>query len=159
MPLAHPSFSSACSLLLAAERNAEASRKPYLAEARDRLEQIDLFVAEFAAIKGVADRRIDFRKAMMQRSYAEAIYYFGHRAVKALAKGVLRWPAKPVLGMTIVRNHLIEHADRIGLLSQNWVTEVSEGIILKPFSPDQYRDRGLFPNLLELKERIERAVP
>jgi hypothetical protein len=154
-------FDRARRLLRDAERaTVDRVHKQALHEAETRLEQLDLLLEEFHKAANVAGERVDFKQALRLKTYGEALYYFAHRAVALIenvyGKKKLNRPGR-ALGVTIVRNHLIEHADDSGIMSENWILDIPEGLILKPFGAahQAHFDRGLRPNMEELRAAIE----
>jgi len=117
-------------------------------------------------------RRRHGRIAVALGFYAEAFYYFAHRATKCLhhVSGFKRFdPA----GTRDARNHLIEHPVGLGgfiALHRNYTYDRPEGVVIKPYRKKgesfEHKDAGLYPNaeefitsLLEHLARVAAAHP
>jgi hypothetical protein len=93
--------------------------------------------------------------------YAESFYYFGHRLQDILSNRLLPFVESfaAVRGVTIVRNHLIEHpreiTDRRPVLGGNFGIRLKDA--RRPDQPTEHRDEGLFVNAARLQIALEEA--
>jgi len=90
--------------------------------------------------------------------YAEAFYYFAHRAMKAL-RGIDGFPKFDVPVIRDIRNHLIEHPLTLG---RNFVFGDPRGFVLKPQNAESVngtKDRGLYPNAEAFLQDLQRVLP
>ncbi len=107
-------------------------------------------------LKGALLRRYRRRRGRVRQSmsfYAEAFYYFAHRAAKCLSR-VDGFKIKPV-GTRDVRNKLIEHPVAF---YRNFIFDRPEGVRVKPFRREgasrQFPDAGLYPNAKEFVDLL-----
>jgi hypothetical protein len=104
-------------------------------------------------LKRLQDRRVQIRQGTA--FYAEAFYYFGHRATECLktVDGFRRF--RPI-GVRDVRNHLIEHPKTASF--RNFGFEGPEGVVVRPYrrvaDPKLPDDRGLYANASEFVTQL-----
>jgi hypothetical protein len=101
-------------------------------------------------------RRGRIRKAML--FYAEAFYYFGHRATKSIQTAWSR--GFKAVGVRDVRNWLIEHPE---VVHRNFLWGRPQGVVLKPYrrpgDSTAHRDAGLYPNADEFIDDLLPRLP
>jgi hypothetical protein len=130
------------------------------------LKSVAILLTEFSERRFGDKVREDPRDQLwfMMFLYAEAFYYIAHRVQHVLAKGGLPHIKGFTASrkITIIRNHLIEHAygqskefgGSHGAVSGNDGPIV---LLRGPTTPPEHlrpQDRGLFPNARELKNRL-----
>jgi hypothetical protein len=136
-------------------------------EAAHRLEQLDVLLSDVATATEQYRNSPTAAGAVRVKSYAEAFYYFAHRAMAMLEKvygkdSVKRVSGGSIIGVVTVRNWLIEHADNAeyGVMAITWEFDTPKLVVLKPFGggPDRETfDRGLWPNAQQLRGTRARA--
>lgn len=110
----------------------------------------------------------EFMDAMMERIAwvqmdVETFYRIAGR-VRTAARKLPGLDGFDPPGVRDVRNHLIEHTEGKGSRVFGGGISVGGGVgaVLKPMrragSPDGYRDRGLYPNLLEFTQEFRTAL-
>ena len=98
------------------------------------------------------------------RERTTAFYYLAHRFIKACKElPQLRFKCMPI---TIVRNHLLEHADKAGITAHSFGYTTEKGPIVQGLRRTSeahiYPDEGFFANskafLDNLKSALDRAL-
>jgi hypothetical protein len=143
---------------------------PFMDKVAHRLEQLEILLEDIAALiechRGLATKE-HLRNGVRVKTAAEAFHYIAARLVDVLEReygpgSVRRSRRKGVIGVVMVRNKLIEHADRAdGVMPISWEFDSPKIVALKPFggSPDRlWRDAGLWANAKELRDQLARLL-
>lgn len=109
---------------------------------------------------------VEFAASNKLWMFTEAFYYFAHRALVLVRERSDSLPdILPIeaVGVSRVRNNLIEHANRkSGIDTFSFSISDAAGVRLRPVKQvgesEGYMDEGIIINAAELKEKLERSL-